>query len=51
VMAYRHFVPDKYSAEITDRYWDQLDDTLPDPGVFADLPDGAGGTISGSGCE
>jgi hypothetical protein len=51
VMAYRHFVPDKYSAEITDRYWDQLDGTLPDPGVFADLPDGAGETISGSGCE
>jgi uncharacterized protein Yka (UPF0111/DUF47 family) len=38
VMAYRHFVPDKYSAEITDRYWDQLDGTLPDPSVFADLP-------------
>ena len=43
VMAYRHFIPDKYSAEITDRYWDQLDGTLPDPAVFADLPGGAGG--------
>lgn len=43
VMAYRHFVPDKYSAEITDRYWDQLDGTLPDPAVFDDLPGGARG--------
>ncbi len=42
-MAYRHFVPDKYSAEITDRYWDQLDGTLPDPALFADLPGGADG--------
>ncbi len=43
VMAYRHFVPDKYSAEITDRYWDELDGTLPDPAVFDDLPGGACG--------
>jgi len=42
-MAYRHFVPDKYSAEITDRYWDMLDGTLPDPASFADLPGGADG--------
>ncbi len=42
-MAYRHFVPDKYSAEITDRYWDQLDGTLPDPTLFTDLPGGADG--------
>jgi hypothetical protein len=44
VMAYRNFVPDKYSAEITDRYWDQLDGTLPDPSVFDDLPGGACGS-------
>ena len=43
-MAYRHFIPDKYSAEITDRYWDQLDGTLPDPAAFDDLPGGASGT-------
>ena len=42
VMAFRHFIPDKYSAEITDRYWDQLDGTLPDPAVFDDLPGGGG---------
>ena len=40
-MAYRHFVPTKYSAEITDRYRDMLDGTLPDPAAFADLPGGA----------
>ena len=28
-MTYRQFVVGKYSAEITDRYWDQLDGTLP----------------------
>ena len=43
-MAYRHFVPDKYSAEITDSWWDRLDGTLPDPSAFADLPGGADGT-------
>jgi hypothetical protein len=42
-MAYRNFVPDKYSADITDRYWDLLDGTLPDPRVFDDLPGGADG--------
>jgi hypothetical protein len=42
-MAYRNFVPDKYSREITDFYWDQLDGTLPDPERFADLPGGAAG--------
>ena len=46
-MAYRHFVPDKYSAEITDRYWDLLDGTLPDPAEFADLPGGADGRNGG----
>jgi hypothetical protein len=43
VMAYRNFVPDKYSAEITDYWWDRLDGTLPDPTEFADLPGGADG--------
>lgn len=43
-MAYRHFVPDKYSAETTDFWWDKLDGTLPDPAAFADLPGGACGT-------
>lgn len=42
-MAYRHFVADKYSAEITDRHWDQLDGELPDPALFDDLPGGASG--------
>ncbi len=42
-MAYRNFVPDKYSREITDRYWDLLDGTLPDPRVFDDVPGGADG--------
>ena len=42
-MAYRNFIPDKYSREITDFYWDQLDGTLPDPERFADLPGGAAG--------
>jgi hypothetical protein len=45
-MAYRHFVPDKYSAEITDRYWEQLDGALPDPAAFADLPGGADGSAT-----
>ena len=44
-MAYRHLIPHKYSAEITDRQWDLLDGTLPDPALFADLPGG----VSGSG--
>ena len=42
-MAYRHYVPDKYSAEITDRYWEKLDGMLPDPSLFDDLPGGASG--------
>jgi hypothetical protein len=43
MMAHRHFVPDDYSSEITDRYWNLLDGTLPDPAAFADLPGGADG--------
>ncbi len=42
-MAYRNFVPDKYDLAITDRYWDQLDGTLPDPNLFDDLPGAAAG--------
>lgn len=44
VMAHRAFVPDKYPAEITDRYWDLLDGTLPAPSAFDDLPGGASGS-------
>ena len=36
-MAYRNFVPDKYSAEITDMWWDRLDGTLPTEDDFADV--------------
>ena len=43
-MAYRHLIPHKYSTEITDRQWELLDGTLPDPSLFADLPGGASGT-------
>jgi len=43
VMAYRNFVPGKYSPEITDHYWDRLDGTLPDPAVFDDVRGGASG--------
>ncbi len=43
VMAYRNFIPDKYSPEITDQYWDRLDGTLPDPAVFDDVQGGASG--------
>lgn len=42
-MTYRQFVVGKYSAEITDFYWDKLDGTLPDPSAFDDLPGGADG--------
>ena len=42
-MAYRHFVPDKYSAETTDYWWDRLEGELPDPALFDDLPGGADG--------
>ncbi len=48
-MAYRHFVPDKYSAEITDRYWDLLDGSLPEPSLFDDLPGGASGPTESGG--
>ena len=37
VTAIRAGVPDKYDAEITDRCWDELDGTLPDPREFADV--------------
>jgi hypothetical protein len=43
VVAHRAYIPHKYSAEITDRYWDQLDGTLPDLDAFSDLPGGASG--------
>lgn len=43
-MAYRNFVPDKYSREITDFYWDQLDGALPALERFSDLAGGASGT-------
>lgn len=46
-MAYRHDIPDKYSAEMTDRYWDMLDGTLSDPSAFDDLSGGADGTKTG----
>lgn len=42
-MAYRNFVPEKYSREMTDFYWDQLDGALPGQERFADLPGGASG--------
>jgi hypothetical protein len=37
VTATRHGVPEKYSREITDRYWDELDGTLPPIEAFADV--------------
>jgi hypothetical protein len=43
-MTYRQFVVGKYSAEITDHYWNLLDGALPDAAHFADLPSGANGT-------
>jgi hypothetical protein len=45
-MTYRQFRVGKYDAALTDRYWDQLDGTLPDPAEFDDLPGGASGTGS-----
>ena len=39
-MAYRNFVPDKYSAEITNIWWEKLDGTLPTEADFADIPGG-----------
>jgi len=44
-MAFRNLIPDKYSREITDFYWDRLDGVLPDPARFADLPGGACGDM------
>ena len=43
-MAHRAYIPHKYSAELTDRYWHQLDGTLPDPSAFDDLTGGSCGT-------
>ncbi len=37
VTATRAGVPEKYSREITDRYWDQLDGSLPAAAAFADV--------------
>ena len=37
VTATRHGVPEKYSREITDFYWDRLDGVLPPLEVFADV--------------
>ena len=45
-MAHRNFVPEKYSAEITDRHWNLMDGTLPDPDKFNDLPGGSCGSKS-----
>lgn len=42
-MAYRHSIPDKYRADLTDSWWDRLDGTLPDPSAFDDVPGGAAG--------
>lgn len=45
VMAYRNVIPDTYNAEITDRYWDQLDGILPGLEHFDDPRGGASGRI------
>jgi hypothetical protein len=37
VTATRHGVPEKYDRAMTDRYWDELGDDLPDPSDFADV--------------
>jgi len=37
VTATRAGVPEKYSREVTDRYWDELDGTLPARDTFADV--------------
>jgi len=37
ITATRAGVPEKYSREITDHYWDQLDGALPGLEEFADL--------------
>ncbi len=41
ITATRAGVPEKYSREITDRYWDQLDGALPGPAEFDDVFHGA----------
>jgi hypothetical protein len=41
ITATRAGVPEKYSREITDQYWDRLDGALPDLADFADVFDGA----------
>lgn len=45
VMAHRHLVPQKYKADLTDHWWAQIDGTLPDPALFADIPGGASGAV------
>lgn len=37
IMATRAGAPEKYSGEITDHYWDQLNGELPDMTEFADV--------------
>jgi hypothetical protein len=37
VTAIRAGVPEKYSAEITDRCWDEIDDAPPSMAEFADV--------------
>lgn len=46
VMAHRAYIPHKYNADITDRYWYQLDGTPPNPEAFTDLPGGASGATN-----
>lgn len=36
ITATRAGVPEKYSREVTDHYWEQIDGTLPDLADFAD---------------
>ncbi len=36
VTATRAGVPEKYDREVTDRYWDEIEGTLPDSEGFAD---------------
>ena len=40
ITATRAGVPEKYSREVTDYYWDRLDGILPDLADFADVLDG-----------
>jgi hypothetical protein len=37
VTSIRKGVPEKYSRETTDRYWDELDGSLPPLAAFADV--------------